>query len=237
MLDIGAHDGSDALAFAEHSGHRVYSFEPSPSKVARVRESFAASNLAPLLTLYPMALSNASGTVDFWVKAMLPGQQGALSSTQGSQQDMLSKPEGPATRVEVESGRLDSVVGPWQSVLHAKVDAQGHDAEVIFGAEALIASHRLRVLAFEVAPGLGEISAYVKAVMMLSQHHFQCYQCDSHAHQLAIRSPQELHGHLTRLRNQKFNLSILHTGWGVHSGFTDFVCVSLRATHQSLAFT
>ena len=181
-IDVGSYDGTNALSYAR-AGHEVIAMEPSPSKRAPIEALFAASGHSDSLKLLPIAVSNQTGSLAFYVST----QQGTRSSiiqngATGSEQDQLDQPPWPSTRVEVPVSTLDAVVGTDRDVVYAKIDAQGHDHEALMGAKELIRSHRLRRVAFELSPGLasGAAPGYVKAVNFLAAAGYRCSSCGSH---------------------------------------------------------
>eukprot|EP00966_Prymnesium_polylepis_P336121 7391434-Prymnesium_polylepis.1 len=167
VIDVGAYDGEDALEYAT-AGHQVYSFEPTPSKGDVIEAKYRMSPDAERIKFFRMALSNRSGTTDFWV-----------SDSKGSQQDQMDKPawEG-ARRVAVAIDTLDNVVGE-KEVLYAKVDAQGHDPEVLGGARRLLQNHLVHVLTFEIYPSgcAADPYSYVRSVASLAQMRYRCFDC------------------------------------------------------------
>lgn len=168
LLDIGALDGKNAIAFAKSGVHRVYSFEPTPAKIPRIRDNLHNAGVAQNVTLFNLALANYSGETELWV------QGGAL----GSPQDQLGKPKwkgGRKTTVRVDT--LDNIVGLSDRVLYAKIDTQGQDPLVLLGAEALLRSRRLQYLAFEVWPGGSSSGLYSRAVTELHQLGYRCHDC------------------------------------------------------------
>lgn len=215
-LDVGSYDGSNAIAYAA-AGHQVLAFEPSPTTSALINRTFASSPQAVDLKLYPMAVSNASGVLPFYVSE----QRGTRSNivhdgTDGSEQDMLTEPSWPHHRVDVSVITLDEAVGPERAVTYAKLDAQGHDHEAIMGAAALIRSHRLRRLAFEVAPGLSADAplGYARAVRFITSQGYRCSSCSA-----GTPAAQPIEAVVENLLSQ----SVLHSRVDIR-GWTNMVC-------------
>lgn len=138
-LDVGSFDGSNAIQFARAACDTVLAFEPTPSKIERIQRAFNTSGMAQKLQLFPMAMANFSGKTSYWL----------ANGDKGSQQDQLSQPKwGGSRHVEVPVDTLDNVVGD-RAVLYAKIDAQGHDPEVLYGAEKLLQAKRIHVVSFD----------------------------------------------------------------------------------------
>ena len=127
------------------------------------------------ITLRGMGVSDRQGNTTFWIANYGRG---------GSEQDMIGVPpwatQGSVCPVSVPMTTLDAAVGD-RPVVFAKVDAQGHDAEVVFGARQLLTGGRLNLLQLEVSPGLAADGghAYLRAIEMLSSLGFTCYTCET----------------------------------------------------------
>lgn len=219
-LDVGSFDGKNAIAFVRKGCSSVYAFEPTPSKIKRIRTTLKRSKMEQNVTLFEMAAGNVTGTTSFWLSAV----EGSKDRDAGSEQDQLDRPQwGAAKEVKVRVDTLDQVVGS-SAVAYAKIDAQGHDPEVIFGAERLLRSGLLRRFSFEVwpqqrrgGPG-GSAAEYVRAVSWLAERGFKCFDCGGHG---ADHRP--FNGRAEHLMR---NLSsFMHRGVSV-PGFTNLVCLA-----------
>lgn len=230
VLDVGAFDGTNAIEFAK-AGHEVFSFEPSPSKRPLIEKAWRMSSVPPAdLRLFSMALSNKSGTADFWVRRQYGGRSAVINSGElGSEQDMMGpKPSWPAERVEVPIDTLDHIIGPTRRVLYAKIDAQGYDADVIMGAKDLILSKRIQTIAFELSIGLGGPGAdekYENAARFLANSGYDCFDCGSGLGGTMRAAPSTpLSVLLKNLKSSHFDFMGKDIGQ-----WTDLVCV-LRAS-------
>ena len=203
----------NAISYARNGGHQVYAFEPTQSKLVTIRKNLAESGVASNVTLFDVALSNYTGQATFWV------------SDSGSEQDTLSRPKWDgAVAMTVRVARLDDFVGPSASVLYAKIDAQGHDPEVLLGAEQLLSSQRLRTLAFEVWPGGSAEEPYAQAMAMLARHGYVCHDCSRPVHKgIADHGPWPVDAVLRNISlGMKRHRGVNHGEYGVP--YTDFVC-------------
>ena len=216
VVDVGAYDGSEAVSFAE-AGHDVLSFEPTPSKRATIERAIARSRAASRISFQTTALSNASGTMAFWVTSSRKG---------GAQQDSLNKPAWPATRIDVPVTMLDQAVGN-RTVIFAKIDTQGNDGRVILGARRLLRHGRLPVLLFEVSPRLGGPSSlqwYTQAVALLERHGHRCFDCMPHGWPGWPNNAPMLIP-LAQLLAERQNSTYRFRGFN-HGGWTELVCTS-----------
>ena len=216
VVDVGAFDGEDAVGYAA-AGHTVFSFEPTPSKARAIEAKVQASGYASRITFLPMALSNRSGTADFWV-----------SDASGSQQDQLDKPTwAGARRVSVTIDTLDHIHETrmhGREVLYAKIDAQGHDPEVLGGMSRLLQAHGVRVLSFEVYPSGSAANpySYVHAVASLAKMGYRCFDCSSRASEVSDER-FGMHALINKLMAEK----VQHRGQMI-SSWTNLVCMPFR---------
>jgi len=132
VLDIGANVGIYALPWAAIStGVTVHCFEPNPAVRARLARNVALNRLGSRVRLHPEALSDRAGT------ATLYGSDDMSSLNQGVYSGRQAAP------VEVPLARLDDVLGGEGTPISLmKIDVQGHELEVLRGAETLISRHR-----------------------------------------------------------------------------------------------
>ena len=130
MVDVGALDGSDAIAYAQ-AGHRVWSFEPTPSKLEPIRKRFAREAArGASIRLFPYALSNESGSAGFVVNRAVaaPRMRRFVGDALGSAQDGLHAPPCGGGReravVNVPVRTLDGLIPSGETVFMLKVDTQ-----------------------------------------------------------------------------------------------------------------
>ena len=132
VVDVGANIGVYALPWAAaNPGVTVYAFEPNPTVHARLARNVALNRLGARVRLYSEALSDRAGT------ATLYGSDDMSSLNQGVNAGRQAAP------IDVPLVRLDDVLGEEGApVSLVKIDVQGHELEVLRGAEAVISRHR-----------------------------------------------------------------------------------------------
>ena len=180
-VDVGAHDGYNALYFAR-AGHSVITLEPTAAKAKRIAAAIRKSGLGDRITFLQAAASNHSGSSTLWVSG---------DSSAGSEQDTLATVPLWSDGRKVEAQRvqiltLDEVVkgraASERHVLHPKVDAQGHEPAVLEGASGLLDSRRVDVMTVEISPHLASPSdghsAYLGALLRLQRAGYRCAMCD-----------------------------------------------------------
>ena len=126
VVDIGANFGTFTLKMSALVGEtgRVFSFEPVPQTFAMLIRALSARNCR---NVYPvnLACSNINGSVSMSIPDdPLTGEDLYQASISAS---------GPSL-VQVCCARIDDLPLPFGKVRLIKIDAEGHDAEVVDGA-------------------------------------------------------------------------------------------------------
>ena len=176
IVDVGAHDGSDALSYAVHN-HSVLSFEPAHSKAQRIRALLAKDRRGRQVTFYEAAVGAHAGNASFYTTG---GETDSLADDAVGAPPAWAKNATRAVRKQsVRVVSLDEVVGGGRSVAFLKVDAQGHDAAVLRGAARLLMQRRALVVLFEVSPYLapGGWRGYLEVVQWMQQLGLECSDC------------------------------------------------------------
>jgi len=222
--DVGAYDGLDAIRYAQF-GHTVHTFEPVSHKASRIKANILKSRHASKIVFHQVALSNVSGVASFTVNVPRgkPGKQRAP----GTEQDAFNVPwKGVRTTVEkVKVQTLDEMFlrAGVDYLQLLKIDAQGHDGEVLLGARNLIQNRRIRFILFECSPNLSQsLEAYIQSVQLLVNSGYTCTSCglgrlfhrgsDTVKDLSFIAFLEQLKNHATR-----------HRG-AIHGEFTNIVC-------------
>jgi FkbM family methyltransferase len=140
-VDVGANVGWYTRLFSEWVGPtgRVEAFEPSPGCLPHLND------LPANVTLHACALGAQTAT------AQLLNTNNAVHSGQATLMPGVAL-HGSAT---VEVRRLDDMVTQDVDVL--KIDVEGWEAEVLAGAQRLIADRRFRYALIEVSPEFGSV--------------------------------------------------------------------------------
>ena len=212
VIDVGSFDGTDAIAFATMSRHSVWTFEPTPSKHASIRERVQRSSVADNVTLFPMALSNYSGEAQLEILyAQKEAGRRFMNNQAGSAQDLLVQAQRPtklparsATHlITVPVRELDNLVQPPQRILYMKVDAQGADTLVLRGARQILTQRRIETLAFEFSPFLmpGREREAVAALSWLEGLGYACVPCNGHQSGFDLLEPWPIARYVERFRN------------------------------------
>lgn len=136
FVDVGANVGYFTKLASELVGARgkVLAFEPMPAALRLLRMNTAGlSNV----TVYPVALSDRTGTATFYVRKK--GDTSSLS------------PDGDATPVPVTVATLDEQLAGERRIDVMKIDVEGSELDVLRGGQMTIRRHR-PIVYFEFLP-------------------------------------------------------------------------------------
>lgn len=150
FVDVGANVGTEAVP-ATLAGFRTIAVEPVPAHVEALRAAVALNCLpAGSMTVESVALGTkdeveaAGGKVDIFVDAKIAG----MSRIDGSAKETGKFKRPLGKNIPVELTTLDEVLErsslrrDKKKVFMLKIDVEGHEANVLRGAERLFASER-----------------------------------------------------------------------------------------------
>ena len=165
VLDVGAHTGEwtaallDACAEAGRDDVRVHAFEPSRATFQRLEQRFAGHPVAERLSLHRCALGSRLGSGRLHVVHELAGSN-SLYPAYGA--ESAAAEEVPVTTVDayLEERGIDRLA-------LLKVDAEGHDPEVLAGAAEAIAARAIEVAQFEYNVRWVDSRAYLRDAFAL----------------------------------------------------------------------
>jgi FkbM family methyltransferase len=143
-LDVGANIGQNASIMALVAGPRghVVAFEPHPTLWQTLSQNVVSWCTYDLATiqLAQKGLSSRAGKAYLYEGDDFPGNQGSAS---------LEAPPIVARKHEIELTTLDEFLPEDAAIGLAKLDVEGHEHDVLQGAEKLLNTGRLRDLIFE----------------------------------------------------------------------------------------
>lgn len=160
-IDVGCHIGSmlsKILRLAPEGLHLA--FEPTPHKVQWLKQKF------PEITIYEMALGEASGEVTFYQNISRSGFSGLRSP---------KKADDSILEYTVRLERLDNVVD-LQPIDFIKIDVEGGELSVLRGATGVLRTH-FPILLFECTKlGLSNFEFEPAEVFdFLTQHEYKIF--------------------------------------------------------------
>ncbi len=141
LLDVGANYGYFSCLWAsKNSRNKVFAFEASPVNIQPLINNVKKNGLTEIITIIPKAVGKEPGklTFDLGNETQQTGWGGlSINSSDNS--------------VEVEVDTLDNYADLYKisTVDVLKVDTEGADTWVLYGAEKLIRQKRIRHIFFE----------------------------------------------------------------------------------------
>ena len=167
FYDVGANVGAYSLvAWAKSGGRtRVYAFEPGLTTYPQLCRNILLNRAQAGITALNIALSNRSALQHFKYNDLLPGAGehlglGATASSSSQHTDNVVFTQPILTHSLDEAMALFDLPQP----NHIKIDVDGHELEILQGAEKALDSSALRTIQIEI----GEKDAYgpkVKAML------------------------------------------------------------------------
>ncbi len=137
LIDAGANQGYYSLLWAAaNPQNQVYAYEPSPRVMPRLMRNVALNHLTAQIELHEIALSDRNGTSTFDLDS--PSQTGWGSLV-----------DGPGGEVTVTTRRLDTLMADLAYAAVLKIDAEGWDTRILYGAEQLLRQGRVGAVYFE----------------------------------------------------------------------------------------
>jgi FkbM family methyltransferase len=132
IIDIGANIGYNSLMFSDYGP--VHAFEPIFHKVVQL--NIENNKLIHPIHIHPFALSDVKRITDMYI----PNKVGT-SGLRNYGGTSMYKTDGSdeTTKTFVECHRLDDIYKGTPSVI--KIDVEGHEIEVLKGAENVIKKH------------------------------------------------------------------------------------------------
>lgn len=179
FIDIGANIGQHSLFAATHVGQtgQVIAFEPIPRIAAQLRSSLTLNKLSNV-TINEVACSDTEGEARL---TLVTGNIGGSSLHRKTDQNSILVKTQPADNFTAELARIDLI----------KIDAEGHELEVLRGLEITLAKHK-PALIIEFSPSFWGDEAVVHGTeffTILDKYGYQCFDLEE-GHTL-IAEPQE----------------------------------------------
>lgn len=164
FYDIGSNAGGFAV-YAAGYGCNVVAFEPVPHSFARLQENAEVNRPRFLIEPVNLALGRNSGTLE-------------MTTTLGTGNHVV-KPGESAPSVRVDVMTLDDFVGRREYPRFLKIDVEGHELEVLSGAETILASPGLDGLLVETfRPHNWRMPKLQQIEGLLRKHGFMPYRYD-----------------------------------------------------------
>lgn len=138
LFDIGANMGQYSLVAAQR-GVRVHAFEPESQNFALLVRNIILNNMSPLVTPWPVALSDHISLDLLHLSSLIPG---GSCHAYGESIDFHGSPHAfPYSQGSV-STTLDHFVAKYGPATHIKIDVDGFEHLVIAGGDVTVQKAR-----------------------------------------------------------------------------------------------
>ncbi|APZ99253.1 hypothetical protein BWQ93_12720 [Sphingopyxis sp. QXT-31] len=155
VVDVGANTGYYSVlgAWRAFPGGQIWSFEPNPAAYALMSDNLHNNGFGGIARRHPIALSDRRGEA---MLRVFPGYE-ATSTIRDVSDAFVTHTERETGRasheVPVPTDTLDAVMHDCPAIDFIKIDAEGHEPEIIAGAREILArSPRLKMLMEFVPP-------------------------------------------------------------------------------------
>lgn len=136
FLDVGANIGYYSLLIGSEGGcDRVFAYEPMPSAHRELVKNVYRNGLEDIVVCHPLAVSSRSGSSSLDILGEMAGGN-ALSSTAVHHSQVIRTEE-------VKTTTLDEMHDFSGCRATLKIDVEGHEYQVIKGAENLLQSNQI----------------------------------------------------------------------------------------------
>jgi FkbM family methyltransferase len=178
MIDVGANFGYFSCLWAgESSNNKVIAFEASPGNVSSLTNNVNKNGLAERVTINPIAVGKSKGTLQFNL-----GGQSDQTGWGGLTIDDDNK------NITVNVDTLDNYMdGNNETINVLKIDTEGADTWVLYGAEKLLKEKRIQHIFFECNP--------VRMALLKVEQHESIDFLRSLDYTVDIMSPMELYAY------------------------------------------
>jgi FkbM family methyltransferase len=155
IIDIGANIGYNALMFSDYGP--VHAYEPLFHKI--VKMNIEKNILKNTIELKPYALSDKTQTIPMYYPNSV--NTTGLRNYGGSSM-YLKEWSDESSKTDVECHRLDDVYTGIPSII--KIDVEGHELEVLKGAEQIIRKYKPTILIEIFEFEKNEVSKFIKTL-------------------------------------------------------------------------
>jgi FkbM family methyltransferase len=140
VLDVGCHFGEWSTSLLAQPGNTptIHAFEPSRATAAKARRV-----LGDRAFVHQMALSSTTGETELQIVHEGAGSNSVVPFTQNG------RASGSVERIQLTTADRFAIEQGIQDVTLLKIDAEGHDLEVLKGAAGMLDSNQIGLVQFE----------------------------------------------------------------------------------------
>ena len=171
FFDIGANVGLFSLFFAKRHTGNIYAFEPSPQNLIELQKNVSLNNLDERIHIIPNALSDSSRFNSLMVSSQ---DAGAAFVSFGDPENVQLQGASAYTNTSVLGFSLDDMfnLGLLEELPSMiKIDVDGVEDRIIFGAQEVLRSSTCRMVCIEVVEGVTNGAAEIARLLSEAGFH------------------------------------------------------------------
>lgn len=171
FVDIGSHAALYSVVLkSRYPGLEVHAFEPDRTNLCQLYANLFVNRMTRNIQVHEFGLSNQAGQIAF--------DNSDETSSRGTRRISSTG------NSEVEIRRLDDVLHDRNRVVAVKIDVEGHECQVVEGAQTFLAANRCFMQIESSADNLGRLTSQLdqlgyRQVATLSDHFFTNIPLDS----------------------------------------------------------
>jgi FkbM family methyltransferase len=171
FVDIGSHAALYSVVLkTRFPGLEVHAFEPDRTNLCQLYANLFVNGLTRDIHVHEFGLSNRSGSIAFDTSEETSSRGTRRISNTGNS--------------EIEIRQLDDVLHDRDRVVAVKIDVEGHECQVVEGAQTFLAANRCFMQIESSADNLGRLTSQLdqlgyRQVATLSDHFFTNIPLDS----------------------------------------------------------
>jgi FkbM family methyltransferase len=183
VVDIGANTGYYSVlgAWRAFPQGQIWSFEPNPAAYALMSDNLHNNGYGAIARRHPIALSNRQGEAELRI---FPGYE-ATSTIRDVPEAFIRHTESetgrPSRAVTVPVDTLDNIMRDCPAIDFIKIDAEGHEPEIIEGAKNILDRSKNLKMLMEFVPPILDPTRARAMLGSLRAMGFRLYRLDADA--------------------------------------------------------
>ena len=195
FMDVGANAGSFTVLASNVVGSKTIAIEPIPETFKRLESNIAINNIGKKVKALNMGLGHASGVLNF-------------TSNLDCMNHVIHDPVKKNEKFNFVSVNVDTLdfIATDQEISMIKIDVEGYELQVLYGAKNVLNSSSLKVIIMEINSSSSLYGhQYIEAITVLKKNSFICYRYNPLNRKLiSINNSDDLNGNIIFIKDLHF---------------------------------